>query len=346
MKKLIIILTIMLLCGCADYKELNDLGIVTSIGINKKDDSFNICLEVLNTDKKNSKNNIYYSSGKTLNEAINKVNNKSYKKIYGGHLNQIIVSEEATNDFDHIIDTFIRLTEVKDEIDMFISEDDPCKIIKNNIKNNNEESYKLLNNARNYSSRSSNTNIDTYLSNYMKYGIDPVISSVKIDKNKVIIDGIAITKDGKFYKYLDEKETIGYNFIRNGIEELSLPIKYDNNHMAIKILESKTNNKVSKNNNKYIINVNINIDAYITEYDIDLDLNKNESIKKLENKSKKEIKNYVNKVIKLDKESDFLGFKRMIYENYKDRTNDYKIKTNINVNIKRKGELKTKIKEK
>ena len=164
MKKIIILLTILFLTGC-DYKELNDLGIVSSIGIDKKDDSFKICLEVLNTDKKNSKNIIYYSSGKTLNEAINKVNNKSYKKIYGGHLNQIIVSEEATNDFDHIIDTFIRLTEVKDEIDMFISEDDPCKIIKNNIKNNNEESYKLLNNPRNYSSRSSNTNIDTYLSN-------------------------------------------------------------------------------------------------------------------------------------------------------------------------------------
>lgn len=346
MKKLIIILTIMLLSGCADYKELNDLGIVSSIGIDKKDDSFKICLEVLNTDKKNSKNIIYYSSGKTLNEAINKTNNKSYKKIYGGHLNQIIVSKDSIDDMNHIIDTFIRLTEVKDEIDMFISEEDPCEIIETNIKNNNQESYKLLNNARNYSSRTSNTNIDTYLSNYMKYGIDPVISSVKIDNKKVIIDNIAITKNGKFYKYLDEKETIGYNFIRNGIEELSLPIKYFNNHMTIKILESKTNNKVSKKNNKYIIDINIDIDAYITEYDINLDLNKNETIKKLEKKSNKEIREYIDKVIRLDKESNFLGFKRMIYENYKDKTNDYKINTNINVNIKRKGELKTKIKEK
>ena len=344
MKKIFIVIAILFLTACSDYKELNDLAIVSSIGINKEDDNYKICLEVLNTDKKDSKNKIYYSSGKTINEAINKANNKSGKKIYGGHLNQIIVSKDSLNNINDIIDSFIRLTEVKDEIDIFLSkENNPCKIIKNN---KNIESYKLLDNAKKYTSRTSNTNIDSFISNYLKYGIDPVVSVVKLDNKDIIIDNIGITKNGKFIKYLDEEETIGYNFIRNEIYELSIPVKYNDEYMSVKIINSKTTNKISKKNNKYIIDINIKIDAYITEYNINLDLNKDNTIKKLEEITSKKIKKYINKTIKLDKKSDFLGFKRMIYENYKEKTNNYKINTNIKVNLKRKGELKTKIKEK
>ena len=109
--------------------------------------------------------------------------------------------------------------------------------------------------------------------------------------------------------------------------------------MTIKINKSKTKNKVY--NNKIIIN--INIDAYITEYNLDLDLNNNKTIPKLEKLTEKEIDKYIKEVIKLDTKSNFLGFKRMIYEDYKIKTNDYSINTNIKVNLKRKGELKRKI---
>lgn len=341
MKKIIISFIILLLCGCSDYKELNDLAVVSSIGIDKDKNNYKICLEILNTNKKNSKNYIYYSEGKTINEALNKANLESSKKIYGGHLNQLIVSKDIFDDKNvDIIDSFIRLTEVKDEIDIFLSkEDNACQILETNSK---DESYKILDNAKRYSSRVSNSNIDIFLSNYLKEGIDPIISVLKIDDNNIVIDNIAITNKGKIIKYLDEEETIGYNFIRNEIDEFSIPIKYKDNYMTIKINKSNTKNNVYKKD-KYIIKININIDAYITEYNLDLDLNDNKNINKLEKLTEKEINKYIKKVIKLDSKSDFLGFKRMIYEDYKVLTNDYIVKTNIKVNIKRKGELKTKI---
>ena len=143
MKKIIIVFFIFLLCGCSDYKELNDLAIISTIGIDKDKDDYKICMEVLNTNKKDSKNYIIYSKGKTLNEAINKANDKSDKKIYGGHLNQLIVSKDIFNKKNtEIIDSFIRLTEVKDEIDLFLSkEDTACELLETSIKSN-KESYK------------------------------------------------------------------------------------------------------------------------------------------------------------------------------------------------------------
>ena len=348
MKK-IFILFILLLSGCSDYKELNNLAIVNTIGIDKKDNNYKLCIEVLNTDKENGKNKIYYSTGKTINEAINKVNNKSPKIIYGGHLDKIIVSKDILNDKKiDLVDSFFRLTEVKDEFDFFVTKDNnACDIVKSLSKLPNNSSSRLQKNSKENRSTSSYTNIDVFISNYLKTGIDPVISVLDIKDNEVYIDNIAITKNGKVIKYLDTKESIGYNLIRNEIDKISIPISYKDKYSTIKINKSTTKNKVIKNNNKYIIEININIEAYLTEYNFDLDLTKNNTITKLEEISKKEIDKYITSAIKLDDESNYLGFKRMIYERYpKEKDYIYDIKKNIKVNIKRKGEIKNYIKEK
>lgn len=348
MKK-IFILFILLLSGCSDYKELNNLAIVNTIGIDKKDNNYKLCIEVLNTDKENGKNKIYYSTGKTINEAINKVNNKSPKIIYGGHLDKIIVSKDILNDKKiDIVDSFFRLTEVKDEFDFFVTKDnDACDIVKSLSKLPNNSSSRLQKNSKENRSTSSYTNIDVFISNYLKTGIDPVISVLNIKDNEVYIDNIAITKNGKVIKYLDTKESIGYNLIRNEIDKISIPISYKDKYSTIKINKSTTKNKVIKKNNKYIIEININIEAYLTEYNFDLDLTKNNTITKLEEISKKEIDKYITSAIKLDNDSNYLGFKRMIYERYpKEKEYKYSIKKNIKVNIKRKGEIKNYIKEK
>ena len=348
MKK-IFILFILLLSGCSDYKELNNLAIVNTIGIDKKDNNYKLCIEVLNTDKENGKNKIYYSTGKTINEAINKVNNKSPKIIYGGHLDKIIVSKDILNDKKiDLVDSFFRLTEVKDEFDFFVTKDnDACDIVKSLSKLPNNSSSRLQKNSKENRSTSSYTNIDVFISNYLKTGIDPVISVLNIKDNEVYIDNIAITKNGKVIKYLDTKESIGYNLIRNEIDKISIPISYKDKYSTIKINKSTTKNKVIKENNKYIIEININIEAYLTEYNFDLDLTKNNTITKLEEISKKEIDKYITSAIKLDKESNYLGFRRMIYERYpKEKDYIYDIKKNIKVNIKRKGEIKNYIKEK
>ena len=343
MKKIIILL-VLLLTGCSDYKELNDLAIVNTIGIDKKDNNYKLCLEVLNTDNKNGKSKIYYSTGKTINEAINKANNESSKKIYGGHLDKIIVSKDVLD--INVVDSFFRLTEVKDEFDIFLSKNkDACDIVKSLSKNSN--SSKLQKNSKENRSTSSYTNIDVFISNYLKEGIDPVISVLNIKNNEVFIDNIAITNKGNVIKYLNTKESIGYNFIRNEIDKISIPISYKNKYSTIKINKSTTKNKLYKKDNKYTVEININIEAYLTEYNFDLDLNKNSTINKLEKISEKEIDKYISKTIKLDKKSNFLGFKRMIYERYpKEKNYDYEIKKNIKVNLKRKGEIKNYIKEK
>ena len=57
MKKIILIITLFFLTGCYDYKEINDLAIISAIGVDYQNDEYIITLEVLNdqTDKDNAK---------------------------------------------------------------------------------------------------------------------------------------------------------------------------------------------------------------------------------------------------------------------------------------------------
>ena len=57
MKRLIIIFSLVLiLSGCYDYRELNDMSVVTGIGIDYKDDKYIVNLEVTKSIKDGSSN--------------------------------------------------------------------------------------------------------------------------------------------------------------------------------------------------------------------------------------------------------------------------------------------------
>ena len=96
MKKVIILLICLMLCGC-DYKELNNLGIVTMITIDY-DKEYKVNVEVLNNDKKsNSKSCILKGKGKSLDEAITNAENKSDYVFNYSHIYVIILSKKVIN---------------------------------------------------------------------------------------------------------------------------------------------------------------------------------------------------------------------------------------------------------
>ena len=370
MKKILLIVIIFLLSGCYNYKELNKIGIVSSISIDKKNDMYKVGAQVLNVrnkdDTSSSKVIVYSEKGKTIEEALRKMTTKSNKKLYGGHLGKLVISEAVAKDgIINVIDLFQRLPEIKDEFTITISknidafdvikimtssESIPADYVSSEIETANIES------ALTYSSK-----LDEFVSFYLKDYIDPSISVIKVNnydkksttlknnettnpKTRIVLDNIAITKNGKLEKYLNKDETIGYNFIRNNIKEMIIPIKCsDNNYSSVSLIKSKTKRKIKKRNNKYIIYLNISSSASINEYNCSKDLDNEKTITFLKNKTEKEIKKYIKKAISIqnNSKSEFLGFKRMIYLDYpKYKNEDYDVKIKINVNIPRKGDIK------
>ena len=362
MKKIIILVLCLFLTGCYNYKELNKIAIVSSISIDKKDNKYLVGAQVLNVKPKDDSNSsnviVYEEEGKTIEEALRNITKKANKKLYGGHLSKLVISEEVAKDgIIDIVDLFQRLPEIKDEFTITISkgidankvikvmtspESIPADFVKNVIESADVDS------ALTHSSK-----LDEFVSYYLKKNIDPVITVLEVKdydkdgttlknnestypKTKIVLDYVGITYKGKLESYLNKNETIGYNFIRDNIDQMVIPIKCDkDNYASISILNSKTKVKVDKN---YDITFNIENKSALNEYNCKNNINK----KDLEQDTNKMIKKYINKTLKKQDKSkgQFLGLKRYIYLKYPKYNNEeYKVKIKIKTNITRTGEI-------
>lgn len=381
MKKFVlIIITLFILLissGCYNYKEINDMAIVSSIGIDKdnKNDKYIVSAQIMNSkeseDSEDSQITVYTKEGDTVHEALRNITLKSPRKLYGNHLSKIVLSEEVAKEgIDNILDIFNRITEVRNEfIITIVKEDKASDVLKvlTTTESIPAEYVKLsLKIADKTSGLTYATKLDEFLSLYLKKGIDPVVPVLKIDKkekkgttinnitttnpiSKIVIEDLAVTNKGKLETYLKNEEIIGYNFLRNQIQKMIIPVKCDdeNNYASILILKNKTKSNAAKKDNKYIINFNINSEAIITEYNCKKDLTDEKVIKELEKDTEKKIKRYIKKSLNKQKETKgkFLGLERIIYLDYpKYKNEDYSVKYNAKVNLVRKGEIRNSVK--
>lgn len=381
MKKFVlIIITLFILLissGCYNYKEINDMAIVSSIGIDKdnKNDKYIVSAQIMNSkeseDSEDSQITVYTKEGDTVHEALRNITLKSPRKLYGNHLSKIVLSEEVAKEgIDNILDIFNRITEVRNEfIITIVKEDKASDVLKvlTTTESIPAEYVKLsLKIADKTSGLTYATKLDEFISLYLKKGIDPVVPVLKIDKkekkgttinnitttnpiSKIVIEDLAVTNKGKLETYLKNEEIIGYNFLRNQIQKMIIPVKCDdeNNYASILILKNKTKSNAAKKDNKYIINFNINSEAIITEYNCKKDLTDEKVIKELEKDTEKKIKRYIKKSLDKQKETKgkFLGLERIIYLDYpKYKNEDYSVKYNAKVNLVRKGEIRNSVK--
>ena len=381
MKKFVlIVITLFILLissGCYNYKEINDMAIVSSIGIDKdnKNDKYIVSAQIMNSkeseDSEDSQITVYTKEGDTVHEALRNITLKSPRKLYGNHLSKIVLSEEVAKEgIDNILDIFNRITEVRNEfIITIVKEDKASDVLKvlTTTESIPAEYVKLsLKIADKTSGLTYATKLDEFISLYLKKGIDPVVPVLKIDKkekkgttinnitttnpiSKIVIEDLAVTNKGKLETYLKNEEVIGYNFLRNQIQKMIIPVKCDdeNNYASISILKNKTKSSAEKKDNKYIINFNINSEAIITEYNCRKDLSDEKVIKELEKDTEKKIKRYIKKSLNKQKETKgkFLGLERIIYLDYpKYKNEDYSVKYNAKVNLVRKGEIRNSVK--
>ncbi len=381
MKKFVlIIITLFILLissGCYNYKEINDMAIVSSIGIDKdnKNDKYIVSAQIMNSkeseDSEDSQITVYTKEGDTVHEALRNITLKSPRKLYGNHLSKIVLSEEVAKEgIDNILDIFNRITEVRNEfVITIVKEDKASDVLKvlTTTESIPAEYVKLsLKIADKTSGLTYATKLDEFISLYLKKGIDPVVPVLKIEKkekkgttinnitttnpiSKIVIEDLAVTNKGKLETYLKNEEVIGYNFLRNQIQKMIIPVKCDdeNNYASISILKNKTKSNTEKKDNKYIINFNINSEAIITEYNCRKDLTDEKVIKELEKDTEKKIKRYIKNSLNKQKETKgkFLGLERIIYLDYpKYKNEDYSVKYNVNVNLVRKGEIRNSVK--
>ena len=98
MKKILLILIVLLMTGCMDYDELNDIGVVTMMEISYNNKHYDVTLEILNTNKDVEESSYFINgTGRTFEEAINDCKSHSYLKPNFSHMYVAILDKNIIN---------------------------------------------------------------------------------------------------------------------------------------------------------------------------------------------------------------------------------------------------------
>lgn len=378
--KIILIVILFTLTGCYDYNELNELAIANGISIDYKNNEYIVSILISNSHKNTNSNDenqattsLFQGKGKNLNAAITNLELTLPKKLYLGHINIIIISEEyAKKGIYDLFDYFSRNPELLKKMYLAITKDVEAyktlasisplemfssKNIISNIETNNKDvgnTYPVL-----YSEA---------LLKYLEQGYEFVIPTISLtgDKNEsskednikdpitkshLVILNLSIFNNDKLKLYTNDSESKGINILTNNIKNLEIIT----NEFTASINDIKCKIKFKLKNNKPNITIDIKYKYKIIAVNKDIEIKDKEIQKTIKKEIEKEIKTYINQTLDLviTNKTDIIGFGNTIYKHepnyYKNNKHNYLEEINFKIKISSKleanGEL-TKLEEK
>lgn len=345
MKKLILIFIILLLTGCMNYNELNNLAIITTIGIDKDNDNYNVSF-LVSTDTES--NIVIKGNGKNISLSFDDAIKKLSKNAYFGHLKLILIdSKIAKEGITDVIDFLIRNYETIKKIRLVLVEDAKTSDILNiPIKLDNFSSNNILNILSSSNKRLSNSH-DVLLSDFVykiiNYGYDNVLPVITINNGDIEVKNIGIFTNDKLVGYLDEYLSVIFNILTNNANSFNINL----DGIMIKIDSSKSSIKLKDSTYHF----DVDIKGFIIESNKKLEYT-NEDMSNINKLLKEKIKYSVDNLINYSilSNSDILGLGNLLYRKdfylyKKDYLKSINYEINISSSIQNQGALEKSLKD-
>ena len=298
MKKIILLIVILLLTGCYDYKELNDMNVVDAIYVDYKDNKYYVSAEIISLDnEKELEKEFITGSGKNISEAFYDIKKNSSKEIFLEHVDILCLSKNVSdNGIKDIIDYVIRDVSINNNYYVVVIND------WNSIKDMDEGIGEYLVSLINNSYGENDVFTIDMLERDLIDNKDIVIPYI----NNLESNEIAIFSDGKLVKYVSNSI---YNLLV--MRKCNIVFRLDNS--SINVYDKSI--KYDINKDKIIINMVLN--SEILEGDI----------KGFENELSTMISTYISNL-----DNDIFGFKDMYYKKFRERKKvDIEVKVKINI---------------
>ena len=330
-KIFIILILVFFISGCYDYRELNDMSVVTGIGINYKDDKYIVSLEVTKSIKDGSSNEIetivYTGENKVLADAFLEAKNSSDKYVYMEHVNILLVSESlCKKGIGDIVDYIVRDTTINSNYYMAVV-DDPGKVFE--IKQENDSTSNVITNTINYYLDDTSFDDLDIMSSYMINKNDDIaIPFITLDKDKVTFNKVAYFNGDKMVGKIDSKL---YTLLRLNSDN----VNFTKNGNTVSIYKSDVNYEVSDNE----IIIKICCEGLIKEINKKVDMEKDDSYNYLSRIISKDMEEDIRLFLDetLTNNSDLLGLQDKYYKKYKKIMNNINYKVDVNLKINKNG---------
>jgi spore germination protein KC len=329
---LFMIVSTVLLSGCWDRQELQDLDIVSAIGIDKggnnPENRYLVTVQVINEGQiataggqggKTSAAPVttYSAKGSTIEEAIRKIAAQSPQELFFPHIQLMVIGEELARKkgIQELFDWIERDSQFRTLFPVLIVRNNTAKTILQIVTPLEDlPSAKIVGGLESTTKtwgESASTRADQVIkqlegeetANLM--GVQITGNPEKGNKltnvqqispeTTIAIKGLAIFKKGKLKKWLDGDAARGAILINNELKRtiIDLNCEKEKKGIAVDIMRSKTKIKGEIKNNKPVIQIEVRTEGHISEVHCSIDLSTYTTIEKLEDQMKKEIKEEV-----------------------------------------------------
>ncbi len=337
MKKIIILFIVILLTsGCYDYKEINELDIISAIGIDYQDEKYIVTLEVLNNqiDKDSGIITSYTKTGKDkiLTTAIENAADKLSNQLTLSHVKLMVFSENLLKEkFSNVVDLFLRNTYFRENFYVISSlEHSPEELLNNKSDKNPVASTAIAKTLENISF-SSNSNItktfDEVIEEVLTFGIDTCFSNVTLKEQEFVIDGMVIFQDFNYKGSLNNDYAKIYNIMRGKYNRPTYSKKYDDNYFTISVNSGKISSSIE--NGK--IKIKGILKGRVLDNDANFDIRSLDDLKTIDNDFSTILNDEITDFIKeiQNKKSDILGISKSYYQKERIKDNNYWTKLDI-----------------
>lgn len=353
------------LTGCFDSRELNTLGYVMGVAIDKgdKEGETELTLQLAKvgnnaqssasgSKSKDSGGDSYVNvtgTGKDINKIIRDIEYKISRRIYMAHNQMIILGEEhAKNGVRNSMDFFARAPEARMMVHVMVAKGNALDILEAEpiFEKIPATELKRMIEDQVITSTVPSVMLFDFINDMLSRSKSPVAPLVEIveekDGKKARFLGSAVFKDYKMIGQLNHSETRGMLYINNEVETGIMPVEIGDSRAAVEIMKSKTKVTVEckeDGNIQYNIVVESTVgigDQYGSD-NLASDDNMPLLLEEVEKTTKREIQMAFEKAKELG--TDIFGFGKLLYR--KHPRNWEKIKNqwdkefrNVQVNIK------------
>ncbi|MFC4809669.1 Ger(x)C family spore germination protein [Paenibacillus sp. GCM10023250] len=354
-----IIMVLLALAGCSNYKELNELSIVLGLGIDylPNKDMYEVTYQVVNPIENAAKSTgsgttpviDIKTTGKTLAEAaINHANVFSRRNIYS-HIQVIVLGETLARkeSLNFIFDIFERDANVRVNIPILVARNTDVKTLLDTLVTIDKIPVRSLEGKLENSSQilgdHANTKIYDVIEDLTNLGSEPAISGITVIGNKktgitkknlesmeksyAALNGIGLFRKGMLVGWMEGHKTKSLQIIANKIKRTYLRIPCDEKHYNAVIIDRlRSHTHVDVTNNQTEITVQVQGYGFIAEMLCNTDISQRNVLRKYEDEAALEMEKEIKEGIRFAQKmkSDVFGFGEILHYSHLRKWNDHK----------------------
>ncbi len=345
-------LMLIVLTGCWNNRELDKLAIVAGLGIDKSEQpgEYKVSMQIVNPGaitmgrksgggSKAMPVSVYTETGSTIFEAMRKTANSVPRQPFFAHTQMVIIGEElAREGFSHLFDFYERSRELRLNAPILIAKGSKAEQVLSLITplENVPASgiMKRLTLASKIWGGSHELSIKALLQTLVSKG-EPAISGIRIQgdpqigttsenleetntSTSLVIDSIAVLKEGKLVSWLSEEKARGTLYLLNELKGtiMSLPCQDKPEGVAIEVLRSSTTTHVDVKHGRPLFRIEVEQEGSISELQCQMDISKRETMVKLQKEWAKATEEEIAAAVQAAKEkkSDIFQFGARVHE--------------------------------